>query len=219
MEVDGGVRGVLAGDCGPDAAADLDGRGGHGVNLVALGWKTVRDLGAAAPDTVLNMVGWFGAFALIWLVGLTALWRREAEAGQRELQRQRERSELARDLHDMVGHNVASIVMRAERAMLRGGADDDDLDFIVERGNDAIGEARSLIGTLRGDGASPRTGEDSRVATTASALLDEPPGTPRRRRVHRSGDDSGCRTSLAAVGALHRVCRPARGGQQRRPPW
>lgn len=144
------------------------------VNLVALGWKTLRDFGAAVPDTALNMVGWVGAFALIWLVGLTTLWRREAETAQRELQRQRERSELARDLHDMVGHNVASIVMRAERAMLRGGADDDDLDFIVERGNDAIGEARSLMGTLRRDVASTRTVEDSRVAKTTSAVLDEP---------------------------------------------
>ena len=144
------------------------------VNLVALGWKTLRDFGAAAPDTALNMIGWVGAFALMWLVGLTALWRREAETAQRALQQQRERSELARDLHDMVGHNVASIVMRAERAMLRGGADDHDLDFIVERGNDAIGEARSLMGTLRGDVASPRTGEDSRVATTASTVLDDP---------------------------------------------
>ena len=143
------------------------------AGLFALAVKTVRDLGWRGPETVLYVTVWFGAFALVWIVWLGSLRRREAARGKRALERRQERSELARDLHDMVGHNVASIVMRAERAMLRGGADEDDLDFIVERGNDAIAEARSLMGTLRQDAALATAVENPRVTATTSTLPED----------------------------------------------
>jgi signal transduction histidine kinase len=102
------------------------------------------------------------SFAVPWLVGSLRLRQRRA----RELEAQREeaarlavaeeRARLARELHDVVSHNVGMIVVQA-------GAGDVLLDEhperareamrAIERGaRDALGELRRLLGLLRTDG-------------------------------------------------------------------
>jgi signal transduction histidine kinase len=71
-----------------------------------------------------------------------------------------ERARLARELHDVIAHNVSLMVVQAGAA-----ADVFDkrperaraaLDTIQEAGRSALGELRAMLQTLRPDGAEPR---------------------------------------------------------------
>jgi signal transduction histidine kinase len=110
------------------------------------------------------------SFVVPWLVG--ALWLRHLRAKDVERQREQaardavadERLRLARELHDVVSHNVGMIVVQA-------GAGDVLLDdqpeqtraslHAIERGaRDALVELRRLLGVLRADesGYGPQPG-------------------------------------------------------------
>ena len=67
-----------------------------------------------------------------------------------------ERAELARELHDIVGHHVTAIVVSAEAAKAQG-ADERTLDTIADLGRRALAELDTLVGSLREKGAAPTT--------------------------------------------------------------
>lgn len=96
-----------------------------------------------------------GSFVVPWLVGTLRLRQRRAEELERERERavEQERARLARELHDLVSHNVGMMVVQA-------GAGDVLLDRDPERarealraieagGRDALLELRRLLGLLR----------------------------------------------------------------------
>lgn len=68
---------------------------------------------------------------------------------------ERVRNEVARELHDVVAHSLAVIVVQAEgaRALLtkKPDAAGQALDVIAETGRDSITEMRRIVGLLRGD--------------------------------------------------------------------
>lgn len=72
-----------------------------------------------------------------------------------ELTMERVRSEVARELHDVVAHSLSVIVVQAEgaRALLdkRPEAAAEALDVIARTGRSSIGEMRHIVGLLRGD--------------------------------------------------------------------
>lgn len=74
-----------------------------------------------------------------------------------------ERAELARELHDIVGHHVTAIVVSAEAAKAQG-TDGDTLDTIAELGRRALTELDTLVGSLREQGAAPATRTMPRLA-------------------------------------------------------
>jgi signal transduction histidine kinase len=65
-----------------------------------------------------------------------------------------ERSALARELHDIVGHHVTAIVVLAEAAQAHDESDSKALPRIAESARAALSELDTLVGTLR---ASPST--------------------------------------------------------------
>jgi signal transduction histidine kinase len=106
-----------------------------------------------------------------WAVGRTVRsWRHRSvalEAANRELARQREwaeeaavaveRGRIARELHDVIAHNVAMMVLQAgaaervldgEQPLVRNA-----LDVIATTGRQTVDEMRAVLGVLRADGA------------------------------------------------------------------
>jgi len=107
----------------------------------------------------------FGLYLLaVWLVGAVLQARREAltaaaraAAIEREADRAvvEERARIARDLHDIVSHNLSVVVVQAAggRALADRGAVDTaaTLEKIETSGREALAEMRRLLGVLRTD--------------------------------------------------------------------
>ena len=112
--------------------------------------------------------------SLVWLVAAWAVgrvvrsWRHKnaaLEAANRELEEQRElqaqaavaveRGRIARELHDVVAHNVSMIVVQAGAAarVLYGEQPDvrNALEVIAGTGRETVDEMRTLLGVLRSD--------------------------------------------------------------------
>jgi signal transduction histidine kinase len=114
------------------------------------------------------------AMVAAWLVGSFASSRREAAeaaAGARhaeELAREAvnvERSRVARDLHDIVSHNLSVVVLQAAgaRASSHGQPADGALEKIERSAREALSEMRQLLGVLR-------TAEQSRMLSPQPGL-------------------------------------------------
>jgi signal transduction histidine kinase len=123
---------------------------------------------AASSGGALSFVIWTFGF---WLVGrVIRSWRERADALERltrELDAQRElkaeaavaveRGRIARELHDVIAHNVSMIVVQAAAAarVLRGDEPDvrAALDAIESTGRETVDEMRRMLGVVRGDDA------------------------------------------------------------------
>jgi signal transduction histidine kinase len=111
------------------------------------------------------------AWALAWFAGERTRLRREqinvlrerAEGARREAKRERvlaaaeERTRIARDLHDSVGHAISVIAVRAGAARLRHDQAPDRslpaLTAIEELARETVLEIDQIVGTLREDGS------------------------------------------------------------------
>lgn len=135
---------------------------------------------------------WAGAFfaagiVACWLIGTLVRQRRErtalAERAQQVEQESRlavadERARLARELHDVVSHNLSVVVLQAAGARAEGNADAETLAKIERSGRESLVEMRRLLGVLRPDkeqpALSPQPGIaqlDALVANVRSAGL------------------------------------------------
>jgi signal transduction histidine kinase len=111
---------------------------------------------------------WSGAFFLIlalgaWLAGLVMRGRHEtagltAQAAEFEREARiataEERSRVARELHDIVSHNLSVVVVQAAGARAQADGHDGDssaLEKIERSGREALVEMRRLLGVLRED--------------------------------------------------------------------
>jgi signal transduction histidine kinase len=106
---------------------------------------------------------WAGAFfgAMIvgmWLIGAYVANRREAQrtrtSAEAELRRAQdavdhERARLARELHDVIAHNLSVVVVQAAGARAAGLGDDETLGRIERTGRESMVEMRRLLGVLR----------------------------------------------------------------------
>ncbi|HEX4733653.1 MAG TPA: sensor histidine kinase [Thermoleophilaceae bacterium] len=111
---------------------------------------------------------WAGAFFLIlaigaWLAGTVMRGRREAAAlheraaaleREAELAGADERARVARDLHDIVSHNLSVVVVQAAGARAQAETREVDpgtLEKIERSGREALAEMRRLLGVMRED--------------------------------------------------------------------
>src|SRR3954454_8201999 len=109
---------------------------------------------------------WAGAFFLIlavgaWLAGMVMHGRREAAAltaravaleREAEIATTEERARVARDLHDIVSHNLSVVVVQAAGARARAETRDVDpstLEKIERSGREALAGMRRLLGVMR----------------------------------------------------------------------
>ncbi|HEX8498054.1 MAG TPA: histidine kinase [Actinomycetales bacterium] len=68
-----------------------------------------------------------------------------------------ERGDLARELHDIVGHHVTAVVVLAEAAQARGADAHGDLARIADTGRAALAELDTLVTALRDPSSRPET--------------------------------------------------------------
>jgi signal transduction histidine kinase len=113
---------------------------------------------------------WAGAFfaatyLVSWLVGMFVRSRREesavharAAAIERDAQHAvaEERARMARELHDIVSHNLSVVVVQAAGARAQQNGDvTGTLEKIEQSGRDALVEMRRLLGVLRSEDDEP----------------------------------------------------------------
>ena len=113
---------------------------------------------------------WSGAFFLAlalgsWLTGIVLRARREAAAltaranalqQEAQLASAEERSRIARELHDIVAHNLSVVVLQAAGGRAQAEQQTPDpstLEKIERSGREALAEMRRLVGVLREDDA------------------------------------------------------------------
>ncbi|MBF6620918.1 MAG: sensor histidine kinase [Patulibacter sp.] len=145
---------------------------GTALVLAIVGMATSEMMGF---DYVAAMLGLSGLVAaLAWLIGYSlrtrAQYAESLEARARDLERERdersaraiveERVRIARDLHDLVSHNVAVMVVQAEAADAVWDVDSERarsaVGAVAETGRSAMGELRAMLHAMRvGDGAEP----------------------------------------------------------------
>jgi signal transduction histidine kinase len=117
-------------------------------------------------------VGYFAGITA-WVVGDTTRGQRERAAWM-EARRQdearraatNERLAIARDLHDIVAHNVSVIAVQAEAAQevlsTQPERAEQAMRAVADTARDALGELRRLLGVLRSEGElSPQPGFDA----------------------------------------------------------
>jgi signal transduction histidine kinase len=128
----------------------------------------VLDRGApvASVPAVIAHLGWLLVVLAVAEVALAARQRRQAaEQSRAEEDRRRageERMRIARELHDVLAHNISLINVQAGVALHlmdeQPGQSRSALVAIKQASNDALGELRSVLDVLRqGDEAPPRT--------------------------------------------------------------
>jgi signal transduction histidine kinase len=137
------ILGLAAVVAGPIVVAAVVGNGYNG----ALAWDAIV---AAVMLLVRRVVGERDRRA--------ALAERERDVAAREAVLE-ERARIARELHDVIAHNVSMMVLQAgaERRVLDGGngSTSQVLQGIESTGRSALTEMRRLVGMLRRDGAEP----------------------------------------------------------------
>jgi signal transduction histidine kinase len=105
-----------------------------------------------------------------------------------------ERSRLARELHDIVSHNLSVVVAQAGGARAQGDrAPARALEKIERSGREALVEMRRLLGVLRDEGGAGAAARDrSARRVRGDDARSRPPGRDRRRR-SRSPPSAGDR--------------------------
>jgi signal transduction histidine kinase len=109
---------------------------------------------------------WWSPWVIAWLVG--ALLRGRAQnAEQRRLRREErasravteERTRIARELHDVIGHSVSIMTVQAAAVRRRLGDDQvserEALETVETTGRQALAEMRRMVGVLRQSGDEP----------------------------------------------------------------
>lgn len=140
-----------------------------------------------APPHVIHSAYTFGEMGAVfagpaltaWLLGDLMQWRRgyykalEERAARLERERDAqaqiaaaaERARIARELHDVVAHNVSVMVVQADGAGYAFDAAPEQareaLDAIARTGRQALAEMRSLLGVLRSADYGPGSGSGS----------------------------------------------------------
>lgn len=163
----------------------LAGLGAGAVGMVVLPLEFAELRGAG--DIVYNSFLVVAAFALGLLTRSLAAYRERAlrDAAARAVAEERasarERSRIARELHDVISHTITVIVMQAGGARLAAARDPDaavDALARIERlGKDSLGELRTLLAVLGHQGV------DAEVTAPQPALAELPALCERMREL------------------------------------
>ncbi len=127
------------------------------VILAAVGLLLLGDIQAARgliPAAATSLVGWvIGDYIRSRRQFLADLVARHQH--EREQAAEAERVRLARELHDVVAHNVSAMAIQAGAARVSGNATEETLKSIEQSARDTLAELNRLLGVLRKSPGSP----------------------------------------------------------------
>lgn len=107
----------------------------------------------ADPTSPAEMVAGYGFFLFSAALGAAVRYRTSSRVREIEQVRLRQRNELARELHDTVGHRVSAIAVQAQAGRALSAADPvralATLVTIEEEASRTLKEMRALVGVLR----------------------------------------------------------------------
>ncbi len=154
--------------------AHLEGHRVAATVTLALGWVAFAFVAPLARGDEITLVGAAGlAGWLLVLLGAAEVIRTRRDS-RRDLARRQageERLRIARELHDVLAHDISLINVQAGVALHlideRPEQAREALAAIKHASRDALGELRSVLDALRADGPAPRT------PTAGLARLDE----------------------------------------------
>ncbi len=122
------------------------------IGAIAVAAESVRPMVSAVAYLVVLCEG---AFAVAVGAGVYLRWSDWRHVAAQEAARTEERLEIARELHDMVGHYVSAIVVQAQAARhvaaRQPAAAAAALEHIEVAGTDAMLAMRRMVGGLRND--------------------------------------------------------------------
>jgi signal transduction histidine kinase len=157
---------------------------GLGIILV---WLPVTLV--AAPTTAAEKVAGYGFFLFSAALGAAVRYRTRSRDRDIEQVRLQQRNELARELHDTVGHRVLAIAVQAQAGRALSAADPEralaTLVTIEEEASRTLKEMRALVGVLR-DGTDAELAPRRGVADVGR--LARPGGEVLGVRVQIAGD-------------------------------
>ncbi|ONI87595.1 hypothetical protein ALI144C_09450 [Actinosynnema sp. ALI-1.44] len=155
-----GIYYPFAGSAGPLLAAfviALYSVAATGRIVVAIGIALLAMVGivlgeAASPARHLDDISMF--MLVGWLVAVIALGavshgRRALVAEAEKRATSEERLRIARELHDVLAHNISLINVQASAALHRSGKETEALGAIKQASKDALRELRATLGVLR----------------------------------------------------------------------
>ena len=161
---------------------------------------------AAVPTSPAERVAGYGFFLFSAALGAAVRYRTSSHDREIEQVRLRQRNELARELHDTVGHRVSAIAVQAQAGRALSAADPKralaTLVTIEEEASRTLKEMRALVGVLR-DGTDADLAPRRGVADIER--LARPGGEVLGVRVQVSGDvdavDPAVSTALYMIAA------------------
>ncbi|WFE39269.1 histidine kinase [Micromonospora sp. WMMD998] len=172
----------------------------------------------AEPTSPAEKAAGYGFFLFSAALGAAVRYRTRSHDRDIEQVRLRQRNELARELHDTVGHHVSAIAVQAQAGRALAAADPKralaTLVTIEEEASRTLREMRALVGALR-------DGTDAELAPRRGVVdirrLTRPGGEVLGVRVQVSGDAEavepavGTALYLIAAEAVTNATRHARG--------
>jgi signal transduction histidine kinase len=178
---------------------------GIGLGIV-LTWLAVTNV--ADPAGAAEKAGGYGFFLFSAALGSSIRYHAKARIRDIEQAKLRQRNQLARELHDTVGHYVSAIAIQAQAGRTLAASHPDRalaaLKTIEDAASRTLEEMRAMVGVLR-DGAEPDFAPQPSVADIAQ-LGRSVDGGP-RVDVRLSGD-VGDLNPVVGV-ALYRIAREA----------
>ena len=169
-------------------------------------WLAVTHV--ADPDGVAEVAAAYGFFATSAALGALSRYHANVRIQDIEQAKLRQRNQLARELHDTVGHHVSAIAIQAQAGRALAASDPDralaTLETIEEAASRALKEMRAMVGVLR-NGAEPDFAPQPGVGDIAQ--LAHHVGGPPRVDVDLSGDLDDVSPSVGV--ALYRIAGEA----------
>ena len=176
---------------------------GLGFILAWLGATHVAD-----PTSASEVVAGFGFFLFSAALGASVRFHLSSRARDIEQAKLRERNQLARELHDAVGHHVSAIAIQAQAGGALAASDPEralkSLATIEQAATRALGEMRAMVRVLR-DGTEADFSPQRSVADI-ERLAGQADGQP-RVDVNLSGELADL--SPAVEVALYRIAQEA----------
>lgn len=176
-----------------------------GLGIIVV-WLAVTHL--AEPTSFDEVIAGYGFFLFAAALGASVRFHTGARLRDIEQAKLRLRNELARELHDTVGHHVSAIAIQAQAGRAMAASHPDRalavLETIEDSASRTLEEMRVMVGVLREEGApdlSPQPGVAD-VERLARDVGDWP-----RVDVRLSGDLDGLPPAVSA--ALYRIAQEA----------